>query len=48
MAETAEAVVVGSAIVHQIAEHGHSADLVPVVADFVRALNRGVKSVASK
>jgi tryptophan synthase alpha chain len=38
-----EAVVVGSAVVNQIASHRHSADLVPVVSDFVRALARGVK-----
>jgi len=38
-----DAVVVGSAVVNQIAEHGHSADLVAVVSDFVRSLARGVK-----
>ena len=43
VAQHAEAIVVGSAIVHQIAEHGHSADLVPVVGDFVRSLARAVK-----
>jgi tryptophan synthase alpha chain len=44
-AQYAEAVVVGSAVVNQIAEHGHSADLVPIVAEFVRSLVRGVKGV---
>ena len=44
VAEHAEAVVVGSAIVNQIAEHGHSADLVPLVSDFVRSLAKGVKA----
>ena len=39
-----EAVVVGSAVVNQIAEHGHSADLVPIVSDFVRSLAKGVKA----
>ena len=43
VAQFAEAVVVGSAIVNQIAEHGHSADIVPIVSDFVRALAKGVK-----
>lgn len=42
-AQHAEAVVVGSAVVNQIAEHGYSADLVPVVGGFVRSLVRGVK-----
>lgn len=43
VAQHAEAIVVGSAIVNQIAEHGHSADLVPVVSEFVRSLARAVK-----
>ena len=43
VAQFAEAVVVGSAIVNQIAEHGHSADIVPIVSDFVRSLAKGVK-----
>lgn len=38
----AEAIVVGSAIVNQIAEHGRSPDLVPVVSGFVRSLARAV------
>jgi tryptophan synthase alpha chain len=44
VAQSAEAVVVGSAIVNRIAEHGHSADLVPIVSEFVRSLSRGVKT----
>ena len=43
VAQHAEAIVVGSAVVNQIAEYGHSADLVPVVAEFVRALARAVR-----
>jgi tryptophan synthase alpha chain len=43
VAQHAEAIVVGSAIVNQIAEHGHSADVVPLVSDFVRSLARAVK-----
>ena len=39
-----EAVVVGSAVVNQIAKHGHSADLVPLVSDFVRSLVKGVRA----
>src|SRR5829696_6615989 len=38
-----EGVAVGSAIVNQIAEHGHSAYLVPLVSAFVRSLGKGVK-----
>ena len=43
VAQHAEAIVVGSAIVQQIAEHGHNADLVAVVKEFVRSLVRAVK-----
>ena len=43
VAQFGEAVVVGSAVVNQIAEHGHSADLVPLVSGFVRSLAKGVK-----
>jgi tryptophan synthase alpha chain len=43
VAQHAEAIVVGSAIVNQIAEHGHSADVVPVVSEFVRSLARAVR-----
>jgi tryptophan synthase alpha chain len=42
VSQYADAVVVGSAIVNQIAEHGHSADLVPLVSSFVRSLAKGV------
>ncbi len=45
VARTAEAVVVGSAIVNQIAEHGQSPDLVPLVEKFVDELVKAVKSV---
>ena len=44
VAQHAEAIVVGSAVVNQIAEHGHCADLVPVVSAFVRSLVRAVRS----
>lgn len=44
VAKTAEAVVVGSAIVNQIAEHGKSDDLVPNVEKFVSGLVGAVKS----
>jgi tryptophan synthase alpha chain len=43
VAQHAEAIVVGSAVVNQIAEHGHSADLVPLVSDFVRSLARAIR-----
>jgi tryptophan synthase alpha chain len=43
VAQSAEAVVVGSAIVNQIAEHGRSPELVAKVAGFVRSLAVGVK-----
>jgi tryptophan synthase alpha chain len=43
VAQHAEAVVVGSAIVNQIAEHGKAPDMVERVAGFVQALARGVK-----
>ena len=39
-----DAVVVGSAIVNQIAEHGKSPDLVPRVAGFVKSLADAVKT----
>ncbi len=45
VARSAEAVVVGSAIVNQIAEHGRSPDLVPAVGKFVGELVRATKSV---
>jgi tryptophan synthase alpha chain len=43
VAQHAEAVVVGSAIVHQIAAHGKSPDLVARVGGFVRELALAVK-----
>jgi len=43
VAQFGEAIVVGSAVVNQIAEHGCSANLVPVASDFVRSLRKGVK-----
>lgn len=43
VAQSAEAVVVGSAIVNQIAEHGKQPDLVRRTAEFVEALIEGVK-----
>jgi len=36
-------VVVGSAIVNQIAQHGRSQDLIPRVSDFVKSLVQAVK-----
>jgi len=45
VAENAEAVVVGSAIVNQIAEHGKSPDLVASASAFVKSLGDAVKSV---
>lgn len=44
VAEHAEAIVVGSAIVNQIAEHGKSAALVSTVSDFVKSLARAAKA----
>ena len=43
VAANAEAIVVGSAIVNQIARHGKTADLVPRVAQFVKSLVDAVK-----
>jgi tryptophan synthase alpha chain len=43
VAEHADAVVVGSAVVQQIAEHGQSPDLVARVSGFVAALAQAVK-----
>jgi tryptophan synthase alpha chain len=44
VAEQAEAVVVGSAVVNQIARHGQSRDLVPEVTQFVKTLAQAVKA----
>ena len=41
----AEAIVVGSAVVNQIAEHGKKADLVQRVGDFTRQLVEAVKAL---
>ncbi|MBA3830796.1 MAG: tryptophan synthase subunit alpha [Chthoniobacterales bacterium] len=43
VARVADAVVVGSAIVRQIAEHGKSDDLLSVVSEFVRPLSAATK-----
>ncbi|MDB6022560.1 MAG: Tryptophan synthase alpha chain [Pedosphaera sp.] len=43
VAASAEAIVVGSAIVNQIAQHGHSKELVPRVTEFVKSLGDAVK-----
>jgi tryptophan synthase alpha subunit len=42
-AELGDGGVVGSAVVDQIARYGDSADLVPVVSEFVGSLVRAVK-----
>ena len=44
VAQHAEAIVVGSAVVNQVAEHGKSPDLVSRVTEFVRPLLQGVKN----
>jgi len=44
VAASAEAIVVGSAIVNQIAAHGKSKELVPRVTEFVKSLGDAVKS----
>jgi len=46
VAASAEAIVVGSAIVNQIAEHGKSKELVPRVTAFVKSLADAVKKPA--
>jgi len=43
VAQHAEAIVVGSAIVNQIAEHGRSKDLVPIVSAFVKSLAKAAR-----
>ena len=43
VAQNAEAIVVGSAIVNQIAKYGKDADLVKRVTDFVTPLIQAVK-----
>jgi tryptophan synthase alpha chain len=44
VAASAEAIVVGSAIVNQIAQHGKNKDLVPKVTEFVKSLADAIKS----
>jgi tryptophan synthase alpha chain len=44
VAQNADAVVVGSAVVNQIAEHGKSKDLVKRVSEFVKSLAEAVKT----
>ncbi len=44
VAANAEAIVVGSAVVTRIAEHGKSSALVPTVAAFVHELSLALKS----
>jgi tryptophan synthase alpha chain len=48
VAAHAEAIVVGSAIVNQIAQHGPSPDLVQKVTDFVRPMLQAVKHISSQ
>jgi tryptophan synthase alpha chain len=43
VAASTDAIVVGSAIVNQIAEHGKSSSLVPRVTEFVKSLLKAVK-----
>ena len=45
VAREGDACVVGSAIVNQIAEHGQSPQLVPIVGAFVKSLSEAVKSL---
>jgi tryptophan synthase alpha chain len=46
VAASADAVVVGSAIVNQIARHGKSPNLVPSVVNFTTALIQAVRKGA--
>src|SRR5277367_5363644 len=45
VAQSADVVVVGSAVVNQIAEHGKSKDLVKRVSEFVKSLAEAVKTI---
>lgn len=45
VAQHAEAIVVGSAVVNQIAEHGKSPELAKSVGEFVKSLAMAVKSI---
>ena len=44
VAQSAEAIVVGSAVVNQVARHGKSPELVAKVSTFVKTLGEAVKS----
>jgi tryptophan synthase alpha chain len=44
VAANAEAIVVGSAVVNQIAQHGKSPNLVQTVSTFVKTLADAIKS----
>jgi tryptophan synthase alpha chain len=44
VASSSDAVVVGSAVVNQIAEHGKSKDLVRGISEFVKTIGDGIKS----
>jgi tryptophan synthase alpha chain len=48
VAANCDAVVVGSAVVNQIAEHGRSADLVQRVSEFVEGIGQGLKPQRTK
>ncbi len=48
VASSADAVVVGSAVVNQIARYGRSKDLVPRVSRFVKSLAAAVKSLRQR
>ena len=48
VAASAEAIVVGSAVVNQIAAHGRSPDLVPTVAGFVKTLAQAINPAGKK
>ena len=42
MAQHGEAIVVGSAVVNQIAAHGKSPDLIRKVSEFVKSLSQAL------
>jgi tryptophan synthase alpha chain len=48
VAANCDAVVVGSAVVNQIAEHGRSADLVQRVSEFVEGIGEGLRPRGTK
>src|SRR6185436_3845887 len=47
VAAHAEAIVVGSAVVHQIARYGQSPDLVPRLSQFIKAIADAIKAPLS-